>query len=179
MGRKSQPLIRSPPTVALTRGRLGGHRGGDERRPVGRALSEASTGPVCRTRSPAHACWSVSKEAAGLSPDWGWDTAGPPEKNLHQPCLQGAPCTTGCVRSLRSSADHKGPQTGGITALEAGDRDPGASRAGFSGGLPSRLADGQASPRVLTPACMSASKLPLLGRTAVTLELGTTPPHPQ
>lgn len=76
-----------------------------------------------------------------------------------------APRTPGCGRSLRLSADKKGPQTGG----------PQFGRMGFSRGPPPRLADGQASPCVLTPACVSASRLPLLGRTAVTLELGITP----
>lgn len=146
-------------------GQLSSHCGGDERLTVCWALSEASTGRVCRTRAPAPDCWSASKETAGLSPDQGLGTAGPPGKNLHQPCLQGHPCTTGCVRSLQLSADKKGPQTGGTTVQQGG----------LLRGFPPPLADSQASPRVLTPACVSSSRLPLLGRTAVALELGITP----
>lgn len=101
-------------------GQLSSHCGGDERLTVCWALSEASTGRVCRTRAPAPDCWSASKETAGLSPDQGLGTAGPPGKNLHQPCLQGHPCTTGCVRSLQLSADKKGPQTGGTTVQQGG-----------------------------------------------------------
>lgn len=139
-----------PLPVALTWGRLSGHRGGDERHPVCQALSEASTGRVCRTRSPAPACWSVSKEAARLSPDWGWDTAGPPEKNLHQPCLQGAPCTTECVRSLQLSADDRDAGWG-LTVLEVGDRDP-------------RVPAGRASPEASLLGLQTAKLLPVSSR---------------
>ena len=118
-GRRTEPPPPLPP-VALTRASsavtVGAMR---DSLSAGHSASPAQGGCAGhRPRPPDF--WSASKETAGLSPDQGLGTAGPPGKNLHQPCLQGHPCTTGCVRSLPLSADKKGRQAGGTTVQQGG-----------------------------------------------------------
>lgn len=102
-------------------------------------------------------------QGSALTRDWG--QLGPQGKTCTSPASKDTPARQGVSVPCSCQLIRKGRRLGG----------PQFSRAGFSQGFPPLLADSQASPRVLTPACVSASRLPLLGRTAVTLELGITP----
>ena len=102
-------------------------------------------------------------QGSALTRDWG--QLGPQGKTCTSPASKDTPARRGVSVPCRCQLIRKGGRLGG----------PQFSRAGFSRGFPPPLADSQASPRVLTPASVSASRLPLLGMIAVTLELGITP----